>query len=903
MATNCTDYEPSRIEPYWQKYWADNRTFVAKDFDTTRPKYFAMAMYPYPSGHGLHVGHSENYTATDLLCRYKRARGFNVMQPMGWDAFGLPTEQTAVQTGVHPREVTRKNVETFKRQMNAHGFGIDWTREINTTDPGYVRWTQWIFLQLYKHGLAYVDERPVWWCQDLGTVLANEEVIDGKSERGGYPVERRALRQWVLRITAYADKLLKRLDGVDWPEATKSKQRNWIGKSEGAEITFAIDGLDEKLTVFTTRPDTLYGATYMVVAPEHPLVEKLTSAAQKAAVDAYIKAASSKSDLDRTDLAKDKSGVFSGSYAVNPVNGKKIPVWIADYVLMGYGTGAIMAVPAHDTRDHEFAEKFNLPVIEVIKPDAQWWIPFSEIKAKTKFSVPDAKADTDLVLMSKPRAADGKIEGTPQQVCDGKFFVGKKHVHLVNSERATGLSYEDAKKAIVGDLEKRGIGKLAVNYKLRDWLFSRQRYWGEPFPIVWVSEADYAKASGEVKANLSEKPITFVQDGATQYALPVPPSQLPLNLPETDNFQPSGNGESALGRCTEWLDIWFNAATGEAVSAKKAKPAGDAWVHARRETNTMPQWAGSCWYHLRYVDPKDDKYLIDPKLNNYWGSPDYYIGGPEHAVLHLLYAPFWHLFLYDIGAVTTAEPYPRLVHQGMVLGENGEKMSKSRGNVINPDEVIKEHGADAMRLYLMFMGPLEDDKPWNTKGIEGITRFLRRLWREVIDADGKISAKISADAKESPAFHKVLHETIKKVTEDYEKGRYNTAISQMMIFMNALGKEEQVKTASIKDFLRLLSPIAPHITEELWARMGGTGSIVDAGWPVFDPTAVVENEVMLGILVNGKPRSEVKIAKSAPEAVALELAKADARAKTFLDGKTIRKVVYVPGKIINLVVG
>jgi len=857
MATTCTDYEPSRIEPLWQKFWADNNTFVAKDFDTTRPKYFAMAMYPYPSGHGLHVGHSENYTATDLLCRYKRALGFNVMQPMGWDAFGLPTEQTAVATGVHPREVTRRNVETFKRQLNQHGFGIDWTREVNTTDPGYVRWTQWIFLQLYKHGLAYVDERPVWWCQELGTVLANEEVIDGKSERGGYPVEKRALRQWVLRITAYADKLLKRLDGIDWPEATKSKQRNWIGKSEGAEITFALDGCDETLTVFTTRPDTLYGATYMVVAPEHPLVGKLTTAAQKSAVEAYVKAAASKSDLDRTDLAKDKSGVFSGSYAINPVSGAKIPVWIADYVLMGYGTGAIMAVPAHDERDYDFAVKFNIPIIRVIE-----------------------KLD-----------ADGKEAPLP-------FCVYGK---LVNSGKHTGLSSKEAKAAIVADLEKRGIGKLSVNYKLRDWLFSRQRYWGEPFPIVWVSEADYKKASGEVAANLPKDPITFVENGVTQYALPVPASQLPLNLPETDNFQPSGTGESALGRCTDWLEIWFNAATGEAVSSQLPMPAGAEWVKARRETNTMPQWAGSCWYHLRYVDPKDDKYLIDPKLNNYWGSPDYYIGGPEHAVLHLLYAPFWHLFLYDIGAVTTAEPYPRLVHQGMVLGENGEKMSKSRGNVINPDDVIKEHGADAMRMYLMFMGPLEDDKPWNTKGIEGVTRFLRRLWREVIDADGKIAAKISNDAKESAAFHKVHHETIKKVGEDYEKGRYNTAIAQMMIWMNAIGKEEAVKTASIKDFLRLLAPVAPHISEELWERLGEAPSIVDAGWPKFDPAALVEESVMLGILVNGKPRSEVKIARDAPEAEALALAKADEKAKGFLEGKTVRKVVYVPGRIINIV--
>ncbi len=860
MAANCTDYEPSRIEPLWQKYWADNNTFVAKDFDSTRPKYFAMAMYPYPSGHGLHVGHSENYTATDLLCRYKRARGFNVMQPMGWDAFGLPTEQTAVETGVHPREVTRRNVATFKRQLDAHGFGIDWTREINTTDPQYVRWTQWIFAQLFKHGLAYVDERPVWWCPALGTVLANEEIVDGKSERGSHPVERRALRQWVLRITAYAEKLLERLEGIDWPESTKAKQRNWIGKSEGAEISFAIEGLDESLTVFTTRPDTLYGATYMVVAPEHPLVAKLTSADKKAEVEAYVKAASTKSDMDRTDLAKgEKTGVFSGSYAVNPINGARIPIWIADYVLMGYGTGAIMAVPAHDERDYEFAVKFEIPIIRVIEK------------------------------------LDAEGHEAPLPFC----VYGK----LVNSGKHTGLSSAEAKKAIVADLETQGIGRLAINYKLRDWLFSRQRYWGEPFPIVWVSEADFAKASGEVKAFLPEAPITFVQDGQVQYALPVPPSQLPLKLPETDNFQPSGNGESALGRCTEWLNIWFNASTGEALPASEPRPEGAEWVRGRRETNTMPQWAGSCWYHLRYVDPNNDKALIDPKLNDYWGSPDYYIGGPEHSVLHLLYAPFWHLFLHDIGAVTVREPYPRLVHQGMVLGENGEKMSKSRGNVINPDAVIKESGADAMRLYLMFMGPLEDDKPWNTKGIEGITRFLRRLWRDIIDAEGRVSAKYSTDANESKAFRKVLNETIKKVSDDCERGRYNTAVSQMMIFMNALAKEEAVRLASIKDFLKLLAPFAPHIAEELWERLGEKPSIVDAGWPTYNEAEMVEDEVMLGILINGKPRSEVRIARDADEATALALAKADEKAQSFIEGKAVRKVVYVPGKIINLVVG
>jgi len=860
MAANCTEYDPSLIEPNWQQFWADNKTFVAKDFDASRPKYFAMAMYPYPSGHGLHVGHSENYTATDLLCRYKRARGFNVMQPMGWDAFGLPTEQTAVATGVHPREVTRKNVAIFKRQLNEHGFGIDWTREINTTDPSYVRWTQWIFMQLFKHGLAYVDERPVWWCPELGTVLANEEVVDGKSERGAFPVERKALRQWVLRITAYAEKLLARLDGIDWPESTKIKQRNWIGRSEGAEITFEVEGLGESLTVFTTRPDTLYGATYMVVAPEHQIVAKITTAEHKDEVATYVKAASSKSDMDRTDLAKgEKTGVFSGSYAINPVNGAKIPVWIADYVLMGYGTGAIMAVPAHDERDYEFAVKFEIPIIRVIE-----------------------KLDAEGHEVPLPFCVYGK---------------------LVNSGKHTGLSSEEAKKAIIEDLEARGVGKLAINYKLRDWLFSRQRYWGEPFPIVWVEKADFDKASGEVRECMSAEPITFVQDGVTQYALPVPASQLPLQLPETDNFQPSGTGESALARCTEWLNIWFNTATGEAISSDLPKPEGEQWARGRRETNTMPQWAGSCWYHLRYIDPKDDKHIVSPELNNYWGSPDYYIGGPEHAVLHLLYAPFWHLFLHDIGAITTAEPYPRLIHQGMVLGENGEKMSKSRGNVINPDSVIKDHGADALRMYLMFMGPLEDDKPWNAKGIEGITRFLRRLWKETLDSDGNVSPKLSESAEESKAFRKELHETIKKVTEDIERGRYNTAISKMMILMNALAKEDSVRPQSIKDFLRLVAPFAPHIAEELWERLGGQTSIVDAGWPDFDPKEMIEETVMLGILINGKPRSEVQVTRDASQNDVLELTKQDEKIIPLLEGKSIRKVIYVPARIINLVVG
>ncbi len=858
MSHKSTDYNFAEIEPHWQKYWDENNTFHAPDA-SVKPKYYILDMFPYPSGSGLHIGHPEGYTASDILSRYKRAKGFNVLHPMGWDAFGLPAEQYAVQTGTHPAVTTEKNIQTFKRQIKQLGFALDWQREINTTDPKYYKWTQWIFLQIFKHGLAYVSDRPVWWCPALGTVLANEEVIDGKSERGSHPVERRALRQWVLKITAYAEKLLAGLDDVDWPDSTKRMQRAWIGRSEGVEITFDIDGMNEMLTVFTTRPDTLYGCTYMVVAPEHPLVQKLTVASQSAMVADYVKQAATKSDLDRTDLAKGKSGVFTGSYAINPVNGKKVPIWVADYVLMSYGTGAIMAVPAHDERDFEFAGKFGIEIIPVIAP------------------------------------LDGKEVKLPFCV-DGK---------LVNSGKHDGLSTEDAKRAITQTLAEQKRGHATVNYKLRDWLFARQRYWGEPFPIVWVDESSYRQAASDkhspVGSMLPPEPVTYKsQDGTIRYALPVPASELPVLLPKTDNYQPSGTGESPLANITEWVHVHFNIKTGQTVSAKDAKPNGGDWVAAARETNTMPQWAGSCWYHLRYIDPHNENALIDPKLEAYWSAPDFYIGGAEHAVLHLLYARFWHRFLFDIGVVKTAEPYKRLFHQGIILGEDGEKMSKSRGNVVNPDDIIREYGADSLRLYEMFLGPLEAMKPWSTRNIEGVFRFLKKSWREIIDQDGNMQSRISKDASEPAELTRCLHETIKKVGDDIENLRLNTAISQLMIFVNALSKAESVAYSTVRAFIQMLSCFAPHIGEELWNRIGEKESVSKADWPEFDPEKLVSDEAKIIIQVNGKLRGDITMKKDSGQATVIAAAKE--QIKQHLDGKTIVKEIYVPNKIVNIVI-
>lgn len=865
MATNVADYEYVKIEAFWQDFWDKQKTFHAPT-GSKKPKYYILDMFPYPSGAGLHAGHCENYTGSDILDRYLRAKGHNVLHPMGWDAFGLPAEQYAVKTGTHPSVTTAQNISNFTSQIKKLGSAIDWDREINTTDPHYFRWTQWIFLQLFKHGLAYVDERPVWWCPALGTVLANEEVVDGVSEVGGHPVERRALRQWVLRITAYADRLLSGLDSVEWPESTKTQQKNWIGRSEGAEVQFAIDGHSEKLTIYTTRPDTLFGVTYMVLAPEHPFVAKLTSSDRKDAVEAYIKAAASKSDLARTELNKDKSGVFTGSFAINPVNGAKVPIWIADYVLMSYGTGAIMAVPAHDERDYEFAKVHNIPVIRVVN----------------KQGVALENADTE----------------APLPFCETGV--------AVNSDAYSGLNTEDFKKKITADLAAKNIGKSQVQYRLRDWLFSRQRYWGEPFPIVWVDENAYSAVrsnNGPVASLMPKEPVCYNDGTKILYALPVPEAFLPLELPKVENYKPAGTGESPLANAPEWVNVWFNCITGEARSASITKPDGAEWHPARRETNTMPQWAGSCWYYLRYCDPANPQALISQESERYWGVPDFYMGGAEHAVLHLLYARFWHQFLYDIGVVTTPEPFKRLYHQGIILGEDGEKMSKSRGNVINPDDYFQNYGADSLRLYLMFMGPLEDAKPWSSQGVEGVHRFLRRFWRELIDKEGKVSAKVSTATETNDETLRLLHETIKKVTQDIERLRYNTAISQMMIFLNHLQKVDSFSKDTAKTFVQLLAPFAPHICEELWSRLGEQPSVAYAPWPSWNESLLVAKEVAIGLLINGKPRSELRVHPEAPEADVLALAKADVKAAPFMEGKSIRKVVYVPGKIINLVVG
>lgn len=911
-----TDYNFKEIEPKWQRYWDENRTFEVKD-TSDKPKYYILDMFPYPSGAGLHAGHTENYAASDIIDRYKRAKGFNVLHPMGWDAFGLPAEQYAMKTGTHPAITTKKNIDHFREQIKRLGIAIDWDREVNTTDPNYYRWTQWIFLQLFKHGLAYVDERPVNWCPELGTVLANEEVIDGKSEVGGFPVERRNLRQWVLRITAYADKLLDGLENVDWPESTKTQQTNWIGKSTGAEIVFEIQGHKEKITVFTTRPDTLCGATYMVLAPEHPLVSQITKADQKEAVDAYIQVAANKSDLDRTDLAKEKTGEFTGSYAINPINGETIPIWIADYVLMGYGTGAIMAVPAHDTRDFEFAEQFEIPIRQVI--------------------------------------SDSNKESTELP------FVGSGV--LVNSGKFDGLSVEDGKNAIVEALAKKGAGEATINFRLRDWLFSRQRYWGEPFPIIWVEKNAYdsiSKQQSELANALPKKPIIYTdENGVDQYAVPVIDKDLPLSLPETDNYKPSGDAQSPLANITDWVNIWLDPSTGATVSSAEAQPAG--WFKGARETNTMPQWAGSCWYYLRYCDPKNAEALIDSQIENYWGSPDMYIGGAEHAVLHLLYARFWHIFLNEIGVVTTKEPFPKLFHQGIILGEmeytlyldeagnkvsvdkiedlsewsgatqkleadlvekarvgkqdvyrlkvepeilvdaRAYKMSKSRGNVVNPDDYIDSYGADSLRMYEMFMGPLADMKPWSANGIEGPHRFLRKVWRLIVDAQGEISDRIR-DKDESVATLKILNQTIKKVSSDIESFGYNTAISQLMILVNELQKTETIAKSTIKALVQMIAPFAPHLAEELWELLGETASVAYAKWPEPIEIPEAEDSVKVIFQVNGKLRGEGMFSKTATKEEVEAAVLASERVQSATEGKTVVKAIYVPGKIFNLVV-
>ncbi len=807
-------YDHHAIEAKWQAYWEAHRPFRAVE-DPAKPKFYCLDMFPYPSGSGLHVGHLEGYTATDIVSRYKRMKGFNVLHPMGWDAFGLPAEQYAVKTGIHPAITTAQNIATFKRQMKRVGLSYDWDRELSTTDPGYYRWTQWIFLQLFKRGLAYVAEVPVNWCPALGTVLANEEIVDGKSEVGGFDVIRKPMRQWVLKITAYADRLLDDLSLVQWPPSTLEMQKNWIGRSIGAEVEFGIEGINGTIRTFTTRPDTLFGATYIVLAPEHPLVEVVTPATEREAVNAYRQAAARKSDLQRQELDKEKTGVFTGGYAINPVNQERLPIWIADYVLMGYGTGAIMAVPAHDARDWAFAKTYHLPIREVIAGgDVQ----------------KEAFVETDKGVAVNSTSPDGRFS-------------------------IDGLAPVDAIPKITAWLESVGTGRKSVNYKLRDWLFARQRYWGEPFPIVWVD--------GEAR--------------------PLPEEQLPLALPETKDFTPSGNGESPLANLEHWL---------KTTDPESGEP-------ARRETNTMPQWAGSCWYYLRFLDPKNNEQVVDPGKEQYWMPVDLYIGGSEHAVLHLLYSRFWHKVLFDIGVVSTPEPFRKLVHQGIVLGEDNQKMSKSRGNVVNPDEMIDRFGADAVRLYEMFMGPLEAMKPWSTRGVEGVTRFLERVWRLMVDEAGRLSSAI-VDSVPPVEQQRILHQTIKKVTEDIEHLRFNTAISQMMVFTNEMTKLPQRPRTLIEPFLLLLSPFAPHLTEELWSIIGNRPSISQQPWPSFDPALTVSDRLTIPVQVNGKLRGKLEVSADADRQQVQDLARQVAA--EWLMGKELKKVIYVEKKLINFVV-
>ena len=811
-------YPFSTIEEKWQKHWLEQKTFKTADPVplSSKKKLYVLDMFPYPSGSGLHVGHPEGYTATDIYCRMKRMQGFHVLHPMGWDAFGLPAEQYAIETGTHPSVTTQKNIQTFRRQIQKIGLSYDWDREVDTTDPEYVRWTQWIFLKLHEKGLAYMAEIPVWWCEALSCVLANEEVVDGKSERGGHPVVRRPMKQWMLKITAYADRLLEDLKLVDWTESIKEMQRNWIGRSEGAHVDFRVaDGpaRHEFIKVFTTRPDTLFGATYMVLSPEHRLVPALTTLDQKKAVEVYQAQASKKSELERTELAKDKTGVFTGAYALNPVNNEKIPVWIADYVLSSYGTGAIMAVPAHDERDYAFAKKFNLKIIEVVKGGD---------------------------ISKEAFAGDGVS---------------------VNSGFFDGMTTAEMKERVTQWLEEEGHGKKTVNYKLRDWLFSRQRYWGEPIPLVHCKKCD---PSGAMGVRISEK-------------------ELPLRLPEMKDFAPSGNAEPPLAKAKDWVNTKCPKCDGPAV----------------RETNTMPQWAGSCWYYLRYIDPKNKERFVDPIKEKYWMPINLYVGGAEHAVLHLLYSRFWHKVLYDLKYVSTPEPFTKLINQGMILGEDGQKMSKSRGNVINPDFVVENYGADSLRLYEMFMGPLTQMKSWSMKGVEGVYRFLGRVWRLCMTPEGKLDLGIQ-NVEPSPELNKWLHRSVKKVTEDIEVLAFNTAISSLMVFSNELAKESVKPKTVMEKFALLLSPFAPHMAEELWAALGHKQSLAYEPWPAYDPKFIEDDVIEIPIMVNGKVRSKITIAADSAEATVEALVMKDPKISEALSGKKITQKKYVPKKIFTI---
>jgi len=843
-------YRFNEIEKKWQQFWQQRKTFRAEDCDSSRPKYYVLDMFPYPSGQGLHVGHPEGYTASDIIARYKRMKGFNVLHPFGWDAFGLPAEQHAIKTGTAPDKTTRKNIDNMRRQTKSLGFSYDWDREVNTTDPNYYRWTQWIFLKFFNsyfdqieqkakpieqlpippslteaqkqnyiddHRLAYEAEVPVNWCPELGTVLANEEVVGGVSERGGHPVVRKPMRQWMLRITKYAERLLEDLEIVDWPYSIRKLQTDWIGKSVGADVDFKVDGFDETIRVFTTRPDTLFGATYMVLAPEHPLVDKITAPQNRQAVRKYRDQAARKSDLDRTDLAKEKAGEPLGAFAVNPVNNERIPIWISDYVLISYGTGAIMAVPAHDDRDFEFATKFSLPIVPVVEP-------------------PDV-GQADLVRQGR--------------LC----FTGDGTA--INSGQFNGQSTAQFKENITNWLAERGLGQKSINYKLRDWLFSRQRYWGEPFPILHTED-------GRIMG-LSE-------------------NDLPLILPDVKDYKPAGAGEPPLANVRDWVNVTLPDGT-----------------KAKRETNTMPQWAGSCWYYLRYLDPQNMDKGWNPEKEKYWMPVDLYIGGAEHAVLHLLYSRFWHKFLYDLGCVSTKEPFTKLVNQGMILGEDGQKMSKSRGNVINPDKVVTDYGADSMRLYEMFMGPLEAIKPWSMQGVEGVHRFLQKAWRAVVDeATGELDEAVK-NAQPDEATLRLLHQTIKKVGEDVETFGFNTAISAMMIFINHLGKQTIRPKSVVEEFVLILAPFAPHIAEELWQKLGHNDTLACEPWPVYDKELVKEKEIELAVQVNGKIKDRIIVPADADEEQIISQALVSAKVQTAMGGKEATKVIVVKPRIVSII--
>ena len=799
-------YDHKAIEEKWRQVWDAKNAFYCDTHDFSKPKYYVLDMFPYPSGQGLHVGHPEGYTATDIVARMKRMQGFNVLHPMGWDAFGLPAEQFAIKNNQHPDVFTKKNIANFKRQINSLGFSYDWSKEISTTDPSYYKWTQWIFVQMFKHDLAYVADIPVNYCPELGTVLANEEVIDGKSERGGYPVIRMPMRQWILRITAYADKLEKDLEDLDWPKSTLEMQRNWIGRSSGVSIRFPIKGKEnEFFDVFTTRVDTLFGCTYCCLAPEHPLVQKLVTPEQKEAVEAYVKASASKSDLARTGTNQEKTGVYLGVEAINPINGKAIPVYIADYVLGSYGSGAVMAVPAHDTRDYAFAKKHDLPIIQVIEGD----------------------------ISESAYTEDGK--------------------HM-NSSFADGMNIADAKAAITAKLMELGAGKEVVNYKLRDWIFSRQRYWGEPIPVVKL-------------------------DDGTEF--PLPEDQLPLVLPEMDRYQPSSNGKPPLSNAPKsWLDY--------------VTPDGR---HGERETNTMPQWAGSCWYYIRYIDPHNPDALCDEKLLKHWLPVDLYIGGAEHAVLHLLYARFWHKFLYDIGVVGCKEPFQKLYHQGMILGENGEKMSKSRGNVVNPDAVVESHGADSLRLFEMFAGPLSEVKPWSTNGLDGARRFIERVYRLV---DEEPYCSLLSDENDGSLDY-AYNAMIQKVTKDFEDLSFNTAISAMMVFVNECYKAKKLYRPYIEGLVQVFSCVCPFAGEEMWQKLGHEELLTYHPWPKVDATKLVKETVKLAVSVNGKMRDVMELPRDIAQEEAVALAKANPKIVPWIEGKTIKKIIFVPGRILNIV--